>query len=303
MTMACELFIAWKPHAATLTVVEQANRIIDEYLDQNFALTLRQLFYQTVARGLLENTFQQYKRLGTIIRNARDAGLIDWDAIEDRTREVNTHPFWDNPAGIISSAAASYRENLWKGQKYRPEVWIEKEALLGVIEDICTELRVPYFAHRGNNSQTLQYQAGKRFAEFLDQGLIPLILHLADHDPNGIDMTRDNIERLALYARADIEVRRIALYQVRQYAPPPNFVKETDTRTGGYRDRFGTDQCWELDALSPTVIVDLIRNEVESLIDRRKWRAAIAHEERGRRLLAGAAENWAKVEKILERQR
>src|SRR5215470_8529555 len=104
MTMACELFIAWKPHAATLTVVEQANRIIDEYLDQNFALTLRQLFYQTVACGLLENTFQQYKRLGTIIRNARDAGLIDWDAIEDRTREVNTHPFWDNPAGIISSA-------------------------------------------------------------------------------------------------------------------------------------------------------------------------------------------------------
>jgi hypothetical protein len=303
--MACELFIPWKPHAATLSVVEQANAIINEYLVQGFALTLRQLFYQTVARALLENSFQQYKRLGTIVRNARDAGLIDWDAIEDRTREVNTHPFWDNPAGIISDAATSYRENLWRGQRYRPEVWIEKEALLGVIEAVCTELRVPYFAHRGNNSQTLQYQAGKRFADFLDQGLIPLVLHLADHDPNGIDMTRDNVERLKLYTRADIEVRRIALNmeQVRHYAPPPNFVKETDTRTTGYRERFGTDECWELDALSPTVIAALIHNEVEGLINQKAWKAALASENRGRRLLAGAAANWTKVEKILERQR
>jgi hypothetical protein len=262
--MACELFINWKPHAATLTVVEQANTIIDEYLGQGFKLILRQLFYQHVARGLLENTFNNYKRLGIIIRNARDGGLIDWDAIEDRTREVNTHAFWNNPAGIISSAAESYRENLWAGQRYRPEVWIEKDALIGVIEGVCTELRVPYFAHRGNNSQTLQYQAGKRFARYLNQGLIPLVFHLADHDPNGIDMTRDNTERLKLYARVEIEVRRIALNmdQVRRYNPPPSFVKEGDTRTAGYRDRFGTDECWELDALSPTVISDLIRHEI-----------------------------------------
>jgi hypothetical protein len=104
------------------------------------------------------------------------------------------------------------------------------------------------------------------------------------------------------YARTDIEVRRIALNltQVRQYAPPPNFVKETDTRTSGYRDRFGTNECWELDALSPTVIADLIRNEIEGLIDRRRWRSALANENRGRQLLAGAAENWIKVEKVLK---
>jgi hypothetical protein len=299
--MACELFIPWKPHAATLVVVEQANTIIAEYLAQGFALTLRQLFYQFVARALLQNMFKQYKRLGAIVRNARDGGLIDWDALEDRTREVNTHSFWNNPAGIISAAAHSYREDLWAGQRYRPEVWIEKDALLGVIEGICTEWRVPYFAHRGNNSQTLQYQAGKRFAEYLDQGLIPLVLHLADHDPNGIDMTRDNEERLALYARAKIEVRRIALNldQVRQYNPPPSFVKEGDTRTSGYRERFGTDECWELDALSPIVIADLIRTEIESLLEPKAWAKALAHEQRGRKLLGAAAENWTKVEKLL----
>ena len=294
--MSAEVFIPYKPHAATLKVVEQANAIIGEYQAQGFALTLRQLFYQFVARALLENTFKEYKRLGVIVRNARNGGLIDWDAVEDRTREVNTHPSWDSPADIIEGAAAQYREDLWTGQRHRPEVWIEKNALIAVIEGVCTELRVPYFATIGNNSQTLQYQAGKRFRQYSDQGLIPLVLHLADHDPNGIDMTRDNIERLALYAWQEVEVRRIALNmdQVRQHNPPPSFVKDGDTRTSGYRERFGTDECWELDALSPTLIADLIRTEIEQLIDWPKWRSAQAKEKRRRGLLDTAAANWTK---------
>src|SRR5215471_9077798 len=210
----------------------------------------------------------------------------------------------NNPAGIISAAAEQYREDLWAGQRYRPEVWIEKEALLGVVEGVCTELRVPYFAHRGNNSQPLQYQAGRRFAEYLDQGLIPLVLHLADHDPNGIDMTRDNIERLTLYTRAGVEVRRVALNmdQVREYNPPPSFAKETDKRFPAYVREFGTRECWELDALSPTVIADLIRTEVEALIEPRTWSKAQASEQRGRKLLDAVAGNWSMVEKSLAKR-
>ena len=252
--MSTEVFIPYKPHTATLKVVEQVNAIIGEYLAQGFALTLRQLFYQFVARALLENLFNEYKRLGRIVRDARDGGLVDWDAIEDRTREVNTHTFWTNPTGIIRAAA-----------------------------------------------HPLQYQAGKRFAKYLDQGLIPLVLHLADHDPNGIDMTRDNIERLALYTRAEVEVRRVALNmdQVREYNPPPSFAKETDKRFAAYVREFGTRECWELDALSPTIIADLIRAEVEGLIDRPPWDAVKAKEKRGRGLLVAAAANWTKVEKLL----
>jgi hypothetical protein len=221
--MAKEVFVPYKPHAETLRVIEQANAIIAEYAEQGFVLTLRQVFYQFVARGRLQNLFNEYKRLGTIVRDARDGGLIDWDAIEDRTREVHTLSFWENPAGIISEDARVYREDLWAGQLYRPEIWIEKNALIGVIEGICTALRVPYFATIGNNSQTLQYQAGERFKRYFDQGLIPIVIHLADHDPNGIDMTRDVRERLALYTRKEVEVRRIAvtLEQVSQYNPPP----------------------------------------------------------------------------------
>jgi len=301
--MARETFIKYSPRRASLAIIEQANTIIEEYQEQGFLLTLRQLFYQFVARDLLPNSQSQYKKLGRIVRNARDGGLIDWDAIEDRTREVNTHSSWESPRDIIAQDASDYREDPWLGQKYRPEVWIEKDALLGVIEGICTQFRVPYFAHRGNNSQTLQYQAGKRFEAYFDQGLIPLVLHLADHDPNGIDMTRDNRERLALYARREVEVRRIALNmdQVREYDPPANFVKEDDTRTTGYREQFGTDECWELDALSPAVISGLIRAEIELLIVSAKWRKALKQESSNRDLLRKVAEKWTKVEKLVGR--
>jgi hypothetical protein len=124
-----------------------------------------------------------------------------------------------------------------------------------------------------------------------------VVLHLADHDPAGLDMTRDIRERLALYARHPIEVRRIGLNmdQVERYRPPPNFIKETDSRAARYQREAGTDECWELDALSPTVIADLIRAEIEAMIDPVAWNEAVASEKRGRRQLASVAANWDKV--------
>jgi hypothetical protein len=302
--MSREMFETRQFQTKSLDLIEGANAIIDEYQEQGFKLTLRQLFYQFVARELIANNQHEYKRLGSVIKNGRRAGLIDWDAIEDRTRNVHGHASWDSPAQIVSEVAQQYREELWAGQVYRPEVWIEKDALIGVIEGVCTECRVPYFACRGNNSESEQYKAGKRFADYLAEGLIPIVLHLGDHDPNGIDMTRDNRERLAMFARQDVEVRRIALNmdQIRHYRPPPNFAKETDSRYAAYVRQFGTTECWELDALDPTVIADLIRTEVTGLIDAAAWNEAKAQELANRALLNVASENWAKVEKFLRRE-
>src|SRR5260370_37088958 len=227
--MSREAFAETKFRSATLAVIEQAHRIITEFMNQGFVLTLRQLYYQFVARALIENRQSEYKRLGTIIKDGRRAGLIDWDAIEDRTREVHAHSSWDGPADIIETVARQYREDPWICQRYRPEMWIEKDALLGVIEDICTEWRVPYFACRGTNSKTLQYQAGKRFEQHIADGLIPVVLHLGDHDPNGLDMTRDNRDRLAKNSRQAVERPRLALNmeQVERYSPPPHYAKQS----------------------------------------------------------------------------
>ena len=270
--MSLEAFETFRFQAKTLLIIEQTIAIIEEFLALGFVLTLRQLFYQFVSRALIENTQAEYKRLGTIIKNGRRAGLIDWDAIEDRTRNVRSRPSWESPADIIADAATQFQADLWRWQDFRPEVWIEKDALLGVIEGVCEEWRLPSFACRGNNSESEQRKAGKRFAALRAAGVTPIVFHLGDHDPNGIDMTRDNRDRLAMFARHDVEVRRLALNmdQVEHYRPPPNFAKETDTRFAAYAAKFGLE-CWELDALNPTVIANLIRNEVERMIDVAAW--------------------------------
>jgi len=296
-----ELFIPKKFQDKTLILIHEMNNVVDEYQERGFVLTLRQLYYQLVARAIVPvNTQQEYKRVGSIVNDARLAGEMDWDAIEDRTRNLNTHTAWANPAEIIEGAANSYQENLWRDQEYYVEVWIEKEALLGVIERVCLEYRIPYFACKGNNSQSEAYRAGKRLQEALLDGLKPVILHLGDHDPNGIDMTRDNCDRLSMFAGAPIDLRRIALNieQVRKFNPPPNFAKESDSRYKGYVDLYG-EECWELDALDPDVIGGLIRDEIEDILDLDAFSRAVQHEEQNKEFVQRVSENWAKVENMI----
>lgn len=270
-------YVAKHFRQATLDCIHNANVIIEEYLAQGFKLTLRQLYYQFVARDLLPNTQQSYKNLGGIINDGRLAGLIDWDAIEDRTRNMVKNPHWFHPNEIIETCAKQFRLNSWEDQKHYCEVWIEKEALAGILEKVCPELDVPYFSCRGYVSQSEMWAAGKRFcnAEGLRHERKTTILHLGDHDPSGIDMTRDIRERLNMFG-SDVIVKRIALNmdQIEEYSPPPNPAKTTDARWLGYVQEFGGDS-WELDALEPQVLMDLVRNEIEKLIDYDKYNAQL----------------------------
>ncbi len=282
--------------STSLAIIAQADQIIREYQGRGFTLTLRQLYYQFVSRDLLPNTQAQYKRLGGIVNDARIAGKLDWSAIEDRDRNVKKPSVWSSPEEIIRAVADQYREDPWITQKFRPEVWIEKSALIGVIEGVCKELQVPYFACKGYVSQSEMYDAGKRFAETYEDRQTPLILHLGDHDPSGLDMTRDLSERLSLFAGRRVEVRRLALSmaQIDQYDPPPNPAKETDARFVGYQDEFG-DSCWELDALDPEVISNLIREELVSVTDLPAWFETKDQETLNRRALTATYRFWPKV--------
>jgi hypothetical protein len=319
-------------------VIAQANRIIAEYQAQGYDLTLRQLYYQFVSRDLIPNRQTEYKRLGSIVNDARMAGLIDWDAIVDRTRNLRNLSHWDDPAGVIEAAARSYKNDLWRNQPTRVEVWIEKDALVGVIEGVCQELDLPHFSCRGYASASELWVAGQRIEGYLRAGQRCLLLHLGDHDPSGIDMTRDIEDRLttfldwdwvrafgkehpdlvnqpgnvfstAVYAAkeraqdwgAKFEVRRIALTreQIDQYDPPPNPAKLTDSRSGAYLELHG-DESWELDALEPTVLGQLIRDAVDEIIDADQWDEDQAAELADTKRLTTAAERWVEVERFLE---
>ena len=246
-----------------------------------------------------KNTLKNYKHLGDIINDGRLAGLIDWNAIEDRTRNLQTHPSWASPHSIVRACADQYAVDLWAEQENYVEVWIEKEALVGVIEGICTELRVPFFACKGYTSQSEMWGAAQRLVGHEKAGRDTVIVHLGDHDPSGLDMTRDIQERLKLFGSSAI-IDRIALTweQIEEYDPPPNPAKTTDARYAKYQEQYGDDS-WELDALEPRLLADLIRDAVQARIDQDAWQEALGRQQTGRDQLGTVSRRWDNVVEYL----
>lgn len=191
----------------------------------------------------------------------------------------------------MEAVYASYKRDLWADQVWRPEVWVEKQALEGVIGGICNKLRIDFFACKGYNSQSEQWAAGQRFAEYAKKGQRPIVFHLGDHDPSGIDMTRDNRERLSLFAGTPVTVTRLALNmaQIDELKPPPNPAKQTDSRFEAYQEEFG-DSSWELDALEPQYIERLIEKNVMLIRDEAVWDQSLLREVEEREQIAVAME-------------
>ena len=286
-------------------VINMANDIIADYLAQGFKLTLRQLFYQFVSRDVFPeswfdkdlNTFnsqKNYKKLGNVISDARLNGKIDWESIEDRTRNLKGNSHWGTPADIVRSAADSFALDKWKNQIHRLEVWIEKEALSGVIDGVCRELDVPYLSCKGYMSQSEMWSRAMDLKRYNQRyGQVPIVIHLGDYDPSGIDMTRDIRDRFKVFDQHEIEVRRIALNrdQIDKYNPPPNPAKTTDSRYQDYMANHG-ENSWELDALEPSVIVELVRHNITMLRNDENWDAMVIQENIGREKLENLAIEW-----------
>jgi len=338
----------------SIELINTANQICNSYARQGYDLSLRQLYYQMVTKNILANTEQNYKRLGSIISDARLAGLIDWDMIKDRGRECVTPSHWDTPADILDACARQFRIDTWATQPNYVCVMVEKQALEGVLEPVCRELDIPFMANKGYSSSSALYEMGRvlhraffgeghiddygieaavrhgdyegeyfteaPFAdsdqedaiqkaidrdeyEALDRLVLCVareymkphpkggraihVIYLGDHDPSGIDMTRDVADRLALFAECPVNVHRLALNmdQVRQYNPPENPAKTTDSRAESYIRKFGTSS-WELDALEPALLARLVRSHVGSLRDDLLYEAALAKQQSWRDDLA-----------------
>jgi len=286
-------YTAQRFHGTSRTTIEQANVILAEYAAQGHVMTLRMLYYQFVSRDLFANTMRNYKRLVKIITDARLAGLVDWNHITDRTRWVEEAPVWTSTQGMMDAATASYNIERWADQPWYVETWIEKDALKGVIAKACRKYDVPYFSCRGYTSLSEMREAALRIRrKGRQRGKKTLLIHLGDHDPSGLDMTRDIEGRLNVF-RCYPKISRIALNmdQVEEYEPPPNPAKITDSRYEAYRREHG-EESWELDALSPGILDGLIISAVEEVLDRQAWDISTARLEEQRSELACAAEYW-----------
>jgi hypothetical protein len=267
-----QAFITWKPNVKSKILLNHIIDILDLYEKQGYKLTLRQLYYQLVSRDVISNTVKSYNIIGNLVNNARLAGYIDWDMIEDRSRHFSKNSHWDSPSQIIEAAARGYYKNKWENQVNYIEVWCEKDAISNIIEPVCSKYDVLFMANRGYSSQSAMYEAYQRLLQQQQYGKNISIIYLGDHDPSGIDMTRDIIDRIGLFLygeECEFEgMERIALNmdQIRKYDPPENPAKMTDTRFRTYEEKYGTSS-WELDALEPSVLSELVENKISGYID------------------------------------
>lgn len=311
----------WKRfNAEDSQLIADAEAICNEYARQGYDLTLRGLYYRLVARDLIPHTRlylkdergkwykhpqgttnaePNYKWIGRVLNDARMAGLIDWDHLVDSTRNLVRIGTWEDPADIISAAMSQYVEDHWEGQPEYVEVWVEKEALASIIGRAANAWQVPYFACRGYTSVSEMHVAAMRLKRKEDEGRKVTVIHCGDHDPSGIDMTRDIQDRLATFG-CEATVDRIALNmdQVLQYNPPPNPAKTTDSRFEDYEERFG-DESWELDALDPADLDALVQGAIREHLDEDMYRRRVAAEESNKNDLVTVSRRWDRVVELI----
>ena len=255
---------ARKPQRRSLALREAIAAITAEYE----RMTVRQLFYQLVSRGVIEKSDAAYKRAADCAVQMRLDGSLPYSKIVDGHR-TRRHVFaHDGLADALESAHTLYRRNYWLTQPRAVEVWCEKDALTGVLEPICREYGVTYVACKGFPSITLRYESA---IELRDLGKPVHVYYLGDHDPSGRAIS-DNLEAELRAHGADVTVFRIALEpaQIALWRLPTRPGKRTDSRHARFAERYG-DAVVELDALPPRVLTHLVRQAIAEEIDHEEW--------------------------------
>jgi len=145
------------------------------------------------------------------------------------------------------------------------------------------------------------WSAARRLIAWKRNGQTPIIFHFGDHDPSGTDMTRDIFDRLEMFSGFPLQVKRLALNmpQIEKHKPPPNPTKLSDSRASEYVKKFGSNS-WELDALNPEILSNLVETNIKSLIDRKSWKEAEEIEKSQRSVLQKISRNFPKVTKYVE---
>ena len=255
--------------------------ICEEYEGNGDTMTLRQLYYQLVAKDLIPNHIRVYQKLSSLKDELCYAGHLDWSVFEDRGR-VPTRAYFENSvSGALQRAVDYYALDRQLGQETLIEVWTEKDAISGILKKVTNPYTISLVVNKGYNSSTAMYEAYKRFCSAFTKGKSVKILYFGDHDPSGLDMIRDIRDRLVFMfdngsrlegtgvrCCYDFEVVPIGLTmeQIKEFNPPHNPAKITDPRAYGYIQQFG-QKSWEVDALKPAVMREIVETNIKNIMD------------------------------------
>lgn len=280
-------------------VIQHIVDIVDEYAEEGYNLTLRQLHYQLVKSNWIVNHDSAYKKLGNILDDCKYAGIINWDNIEDRGRIPYIPYYVEDVEAALNDTIDQYRIDRQKGQESYVELWTEKDALSAILRRSTEKYHIQLVVNKGYTSSSAIYRAYKRCIQQIREGKKIIILYFGDHDPSGLDMVRDIRERLEFMfnkgrhsemfenmhsdeLKSSFTVLPIGLTmaQIREYDLPPNPTKLTDSRANGYIKKFGKT-CWEVDALRPQTLSDIVETNIESIIDMQQYAIMLQEEKDG----------------------
>ena len=233
------------------------------------AITIRHLFYRLVGQSVIEKTELAYKLLCHHLSRWRKAGEVAWSAFSDSTRWHIQPPMFSGIADALRRTQETYRRNLWATQAHYVEVWVEKDAIAGVIDDLTSAFGVPLFVCRGFASLSSMYSASETFKEVQRDGKGVTIFHLGDYDPSG-HAAADAIERtFREIFDCSVNFERIAILpeHIEQFNLPTRPTKQSDSRARNWRG----SECVELDSMPPTQLCGLVEGAITSLIDSYEW--------------------------------
>lgn len=266
--------------------MESIRCAIETVLGELNPMTVRQLFYQLVSRGVIPKTELAYK--GTVVRlltEMRLSGRIPFGWIADNTRWMRKPRSYSSLAEMLQRSTEFYRRALWDEQDAYVEVWLEKDALAGVLYDVTALWDVPLMVTRGYPSLSYLHEAAESIQH---QGKPCFLYYLGDHDPSGLDIPRTVEQRIREFAPgADITFERIAVNekQIAEFRLPTRPTKKTDSRAKSFEG-----ESVEVDALPPHVLRGIVREHIEQHVDQGRLSRLQAVEDAERQTLADMIE-------------
>lgn len=267
-------------HAKTLQIVSIAFEVLEAY----HPMTVRQVYYQLVSRQVIKNNRSEYQAVSNALRDARLEGAIPWEWIEDRLRRPRYVSMWEDLPQFAETARRAYRRDVWATQPRYLEVWLEKDALSGIFEDVLSGYGVTLNVGRGYDGWSSLRNAADRYQ---DRDEV-MVLYFGDFDPSGEDMHRSLKDRLdQLGSEPEVIKVSLTLEDIRRYNLPPDFAKTTDTRRNAFVAKNG-DVSVELDALPADVLRARLTQEIEAYIDMAALDSVRKQEARERALLVEA---------------
>jgi hypothetical protein len=273
---------------STTRFIEQALEI----LEAEQPMTVRQLFYRLVSVGVIANDRNDYQRVSRVMTTARDDGRCPFEWIVDRSRPSYEPNVWKDMRGYLRACKRSYRKDYWVKQPCYVEVWAEKDAIIGAIQEVTDDLGVIVRVGRGFLSATKAHETAEILA---DKDNPVTVFYLGDHDPSGRAIEEDLRRRIRGYGSGVFDLIRLAIHleDIKKFKLPPLRVKDSDSRSARFRVKHGA-QCVELDALPPVELRRRIREAIESQLDFEEWERSVEIEKAELASIQNIVDQWPK---------